>query len=280
MQSPFDTLAKGLIDASLAPWCAVSIQQPVSMDTLYADALVEPRPGAQDALSARGLLGRMAMSPCVIEPFALTPTVVSVDRCMARTSMLRAEREVPFGLWLITPGVPSAVIDAWRLVEDPAWGGGVFLASTPRAPRVVVAAALPRSRDTLLLRLMGRGLTLRYALEDFEALPFGAWERGFIPRLLLRVRGELVRMGAAATNSEELQMRYQEIVAETDRVMDALRAEGRAEGRALALRDAVFAMCEVLGVPLDEARRDAVAKAPVGELEAMLDALRRTRTLP
>lgn len=300
MQSPFDTLAKGLIDAGLEPFCAVSIQEPVAMDTLYADTLVEPYPNAATALSQRGLLGRMALSPCVMEPFALTPSVATLDRCMARASMLRVQREQALVLWVISPGVPRAAVDAWELVRGASWGGGIYLSTVTRAPRVVVVAELPRTRDTMLLRLMGRGKVLRHALEDFEALPRDAWERAFVPRLLLRVRGELARMGASAPLSEEIRMRYREIVEETDRVMEALRAEGEARGRArgriegrvegrvegeargraAALREAVLAMCEVLGVSLDDARREQIATADADALAAMLDTLRHTRAMP
>lgn len=179
-------------------------------------------------------------------------------------------------------------------------GAGVYVGSTARVPRVVVLAELPRTRATLLLRLMGRDRVLREALADFHALPADAWERGFVPRLLLQVRDDLHRMGADAPESEELRMRYAEIVENTDRMLANARAEGErrgevrgeargeargvargeAQGRAEALRDAVLAMCEVLDITVDEARREVIARADGEALAAMLDALRHTRALP
>lgn len=116
------------------------------------------------------------------------------------------------------------------------------------------------------------------ALRDDRDLPADAWERGFAPTLLLRVRDELQRMGAKALADQEQRMRYAEIVAYTDKLIEGYRAEGRsegrAEGRAESLREAVLA------VPVDDARRAAIAGADADALAAMLDALRRTRTLP
>ena len=63
MQTPFDHFAKALIEAGLAPGCDVVLQQPASVDTLYADALVIPRAGASLALASRGLLGPHARHP-------------------------------------------------------------------------------------------------------------------------------------------------------------------------------------------------------------------------
>lgn len=57
MQSPFDTLAKGLIDAGLEPLCAVSMQEPVAMCEVLGMTLDDARREAiaqadADALSA------------------------------------------------------------------------------------------------------------------------------------------------------------------------------------------------------------------------------------
>lgn len=65
-----------------------------------------------------------------------------------------------------------------------------------------------------------------------------------------------------------------------DAALAAKRDEGRSEGRAAGLREAVHALCEVLGLPLDDARRVAVARADADALAGMLDAIRRTRALP
>ena len=57
-------------------------------------------------------------------------------------------------------------------------------------------------------------------------------------------------------------------------------AEGRAEGRVEVQRSMVGRMCEVLGIELDEQKRQAVAGMSDAELEALLDALTRERRWP
>lgn len=287
MQSPFDLLAKGLLEAGLSPACDVSLQVPVTPDTRYADAVVVPREGAATVLATRGLLGRLGMTPAVIEPFSRPPDERDVHLCVARASLLRAERGVAFALWVIAPKVPARVVEGWALRRVRGEVRGVWRAVSSLAPAVVETSALPRTRDTLLLRLMGRDAVFRDALRDAVKLPDDAWERAFIPRLLLRVRRSLRRMGADQTPTEEW-MRFAEIDPEEDALIDSLlaaqeargRAEGEARGRADALRVSVIAMCDVLDVSLDDARRAAIAAAGGDELAALLDTLRRTRALP
>ena len=53
---------------------------------------------------------------------------------------------------------------------------------------IVVINELPERRDTLLLRLMGTGSTLRRAIDEVKALPEDALERRVMLPLLVRYR--------------------------------------------------------------------------------------------
>lgn len=54
-------------------------------------------------------------------------------------------------------------------------------------------------------------------------------------------------------------------------------AEGRAEGRAEGVREAITAVCELLGVALDDARRAWIVAADTSALDARLASLRASR---
>ena len=56
---------------------------------------------------------------------------------------------------------------------------------------VVVIRELPRHRNTLLLRLMGRRKTLRDALDDLQSMPEEAFERRLAMPLVLRWAREM-----------------------------------------------------------------------------------------
>ena len=192
MQAPFDTLAKAIIDATLGAYCDVALEEGVSADELFSDAVVDPKADGS-VLRTRGLLGRMATEPCIIEAYSSNISKRDVDRCCARASWHRAQRGDDRLLWIVTPGVARSVLDCWNLRRR-GWPEGVFVGAHRREPRVVVLAQLARSRSTLLLRLMSRGVDLQRAIEDVGALSKRCWEREFVAKLLVRVGPELARM--------------------------------------------------------------------------------------
>src|SRR5262249_26107353 len=145
--------------------------------------------------------------PSLFEPFRNTPNLPRVRRCLRKQLTWHGELErrarvaaggadddadddapspIPFPrLVVIGPGRPETVLDVYgcKAVED-----GVYEAVAGLHVRVVVLAELPRTRDTLLLRLLGAGRLLREALADLAALPADAWERSVMKPLLLHFR--------------------------------------------------------------------------------------------
>jgi hypothetical protein len=85
-------------------------------------------------------------------------------------------------LVVISPGRPEMVLDAYgcRDVRP-----GVYHAVWGLVLRVVVLAELPRTRETLLLRLLGARRLLREAFADLAALPDDAWEKTLAAPLLV-----------------------------------------------------------------------------------------------
>lgn len=233
VQHPYDAAAKALIDAALSRVCDVSIQAPATADTMYVDAVVSPR-APRDALIERGMLGRLALEDCAFEVFAETPDRFDVDLCVARVLWIQAKARSARRLWIISPGVARSAIAAWGLRASSEWSSGVYCGSTAASPSIVVLSELAPTRDTLLLRLMGSGALLRAAIAEARALPDDAWERSIINELLLQLGRDLDRMMKTnSTSSQELQMRYAELV----KINEAERAEWRAQARAAGLAE-------------------------------------------
>jgi hypothetical protein len=114
----------------------------------------------------------------------------------------------------------------------------------------LVLAELPRTRETLLLRLLGAGALLAMALDDFDALPADAWERGAATPVLVqfgraRLRKRKIR--------EEDGMRT-EIQAWFEDYQRDQRREGRAETRA----GAVLTVLRVRGIAVPDGARERI----------------------
>ncbi|WP_437302274.1 hypothetical protein [Sorangium sp. So ce388] len=123
--------------------------------------------------------------------------------------------------------------------------------------RVVVLAELPRTRATLLLRLLGSGRLLREALADLAALPDDAWEKSIAKPLLVHFR-----LGTQEPTTGEENEVSAEIRAWFEDYERKLRAEerkeGRIEGRAEEATRAVLTTLRVRGIAVPDAARERI----------------------
>ncbi len=254
MQYSRDWFAKMMLFGATDIGCDVHLQEPVTPEVLAIDAWIEPRPKELAALAERGAVGRMCAEPSVVEVFHPDASMEEVDWSMLRVTLLHqalreragrgegaSRRTMPERphLWVICTERAQRLIDGWGLAPMADWPAGFFGSPLSRAPGVVLCAALPRTRETLVLRAMGSGAVRDEAIAEALALPEGEWERVMIERLLRVVRTEFLQQGARLpTEDGEMTMDYKAVFAEGARLLEEdrrqreqARIEGRNEGR-------------------------------------------------
>ena len=198
--TPFDYFSKGILGRVLPRVGVIETEMEVLGNAQSVDVSFEPDPARAAEARKLGILGRMAAAGRgMFEPFSKTPPLVEVRACVRKQYTLDhmrtrkathdGQRPGPFPrLWVITPGEPRTVLDQYWMRPMAGWPPG-FWEGPPAAPlSVVVLRLLPRIRETLLLRLMGRGVTLQYAVDDLHALSKEAWERQVSMPLLVAFR--------------------------------------------------------------------------------------------
>src|SRR3954468_10206764 len=93
------------------------------------------------------------------------------------------------------------------------WPSGIYEGPPLLWTRLVVVSALPVTRDTLLLRLLGAGRVLKQAIAELKALRAEAPERTLALPILLRLRLEVPADSAKRTSDDqEFLMNTQDIV--------------------------------------------------------------------
>ncbi len=196
-----DQLAKNLLRDALSRACAAETEVEVLAATQKIDVYTVPDPARAGERAQMGLLGELSAEPSLFEPFHDTPSLRKLRRCVNKQHTWHHElerraraaarpspgedhdAEVPFpALVVIGPGQPATVLDAYGC--KPA-SPGVYHAVWGLRLRIVVISELPRTRETLFLRLLGKGRGLIQALADLAALPRDAWERSIATPLLL-----------------------------------------------------------------------------------------------
>lgn len=153
-------------------------------------------------------------------------------------------------LWHVCAGKPQTVLRQFGYVAAGVPGWYTSLASGLLV-QIVVVSELPKTRETLLLRLLGRKRVRREALTELGNLPEDAWEKQVANRWLIRVRLE-VKVDQVVTPKDrefvmDINAWYKEFIETHDREVKAQvlrelepklakerrkeRREGRSEGR-------------------------------------------------
>jgi hypothetical protein len=291
-----DQFTKNLLRDALTRAGDAETEVPVTVAPQSIDVYCVPDPARAAERAQMGLLGELAEEPSLFEPFRNTPSLNRVQECLrkqlnwrhelkrraqaaahaATDSVLEEEapaeeapEEVPGEdprktmplptLVVISPGRPETVLREYLCRRK---RRGVYH-SAARGLKlwVVVLAELPRTRKTLLLRLLGKGRVLQAALADLARLPYEAWEQSIATPLLLHFQ---IETAASATNEEddvsaEIQAWYEEYQRKLRaEVRNEVRAEERKEGRAEEAARAVLTALRVRGIAVPGAARKRI----------------------
>ena len=243
MRTRFDQFAKQVTQVAFAAWGVVHTDEEVSPETGRIDVWFTPRdPTSESGPTELGMLGRIGRSAFTMEAFHQSPDATLVMDCVCkhhafRKLCVRRAPAVPRPIqWIVSAGKPIGALEGLACVPCAEWGQGVYDMPRLLYTRVIVVSELPRTRDTLILRLMGAGAVLKDAVAELRNLEENAPERGLSLPLLLKLRIEIEQKPQKTRDEEELLMNAQEIIdaykAEMEQHRRKARAEGLVEGRA------------------------------------------------
>ena len=149
------------------------------------DVYFTPTSVSSDYQTTLGLLGRLATKPAVFEPFRNAVTPSQIRSCLSKLFDLHSElerrarrentsindSELP-QLWILTPTASSRLLAGFRAINDePNWLEGIYFMGESFKTAIVVIHQLPRTPETLWLRLLGKGRVQQQAIEEISALP-------------------------------------------------------------------------------------------------------------
>jgi hypothetical protein len=155
---------------------------------------------------------------------------------------------------------------------------GIYHATWGLALRVVVLSELPRTRGTLLLRLLGKDRIFHDALVDLARLPEDAWERSIAIPLL--VQFQLNRIEHATTEEDDVSTQFRSWGEEyRHKLRDEGRSEGRNEGRSEGERSLLLRLLRVRFGELPPVAVARVEAASMVDIERWGERLFSARTL-
>jgi len=254
-REPYDGFAKDWIAHQLVGCGSVTINAPFQPEKLYIDVLHVPTSPPPNPLLAQ--MVAVAQRAVLFEPFQkITRHRLRdcVSKCTSYNALISDKKDEdaqPLAAMWVISAFDSRVKGDFNFEPDArwdAWGKQAFFKTGDGTNLYFVCLSrLHATPDTLPLRLLGRGATLRDALD--EATTHGTMD----PKLKQLVRFWGLRGKKTPSQwSQEMTAHVYKIVEE---IRQELRDEGRQEGRAAPL---VRALGRKLGAPLSEQEREVV----------------------
>jgi hypothetical protein len=180
-----DTFAKEWMQQLLTDFGTVEIETQISSEVRTIDIVFHPDPAALPRLPALGLLGQMLTHPiCAIEAFRNAVPEWEIRNCTTKLFHLENEltREaqqlpgklpksaLPF-LWILIPTFSKKLQTEFKAELHPKWGQGIYFVCNAEHTAIIAIHQLPKTIDTIWLRLLGKGKVQADAIAELIALP-------------------------------------------------------------------------------------------------------------
>ncbi|GEA27631.1 hypothetical protein MiAbW_02198 [Microcystis aeruginosa NIES-4325] len=178
----WDKFSKDYLETFLPSSSDVKTSLDVTAETQEIDVYF--RPNSPEMPPELGLLGRLAQTPCLLEPYRNPVTIDGIIACLSKLLTVREQLQreahrhqqpllpenIP-RLWILTPTASQRIITAFSALNNPDWGEGIYFLPPALTTALIVLHQLPETPETLWLRLLGRGGTRTRAIDELEPLP-------------------------------------------------------------------------------------------------------------
>jgi hypothetical protein len=196
-RNKFDQFSKEFLEELLSPLGTVEKSLEVLGTSRLVDLYFAPAPQTETEPQMLGLLGRIAATPCLLEPFRNPPTTTEVKDCLLKLLSVHAdlqrrtqrddanvsEAELP-RLWILASSISGNLLERFAATSNESWPLGIYGLGEALCTAIVAINQLPLTEDTLWLRLLGKGLTQEQAISEVLAIPEGDPRRSRILQLL------------------------------------------------------------------------------------------------
>jgi hypothetical protein len=253
---PHDQFAKQYLEELLTSIGEVRVGLEVLGESRQVDVWFAPNDAPPAEPNALGILGRMAQTPCLLEPYRNPPTPTEIRSCLLKLFLVQADSQrkarregeqfdeaaLPF-LWVLATSASKSLVQGFGgQGNETEWMTGIYLLPQWLRTAIVAINQLPEIPETLWLRILGRGETQRRAIAELVALPQDSPFRASSLELLLNWRLTL-------ETSQDLDEDDQEVFMNLSTAYQATLEQGIQQGR----RETVENLLKMRFGELDEA---------------------------
>lgn len=213
-----DQFAKDYLEEFLKPYGEVRAGLRVRSEQREIDVFFEPN--SPPPVETLGLLGRLAQTPCIFEPFRNPATADEISDCIIKSLELRrsykrkAARKKSedtssqtLKLWILTPTASNTILSQFRAIPEENWLPGFYFLPLHFQGAIIVIHQLPRTSETLWLRVLGREKVQEQAIAELEKLEENSPLRSLTLELLYSLQISLKKKPDLNKDEKELIMR-------------------------------------------------------------------------
>jgi hypothetical protein len=178
-----DRFSKEWLKQLLPDFGTVEIESQIMGEIRTIDVVFYPNSKGLNLLPELGLLGKILAKPCAIEAFRNPVPLWEISNCCNKRFVLENElirlakrekrglsRKACPALWIITPTFSVTLRRNCKAEAHPTWEGIYLLPNRDRTG-IIAIHELPKTEDTILLRLLGKGSVQAQAIKELTALP-------------------------------------------------------------------------------------------------------------
>ncbi|MEG4089047.1 flagellar assembly protein H [Microcoleus sp. Pol12B4] len=215
-----DRFAKEYLEELLSPIGTVNVGRDVTSEVREIDVYFTPSTAIPEYSETLGLLGKLANTTAIFEPFRNPANVSEICSCLGKLLDVRGESERKFRrentryddaqlpkLWILMATASKSLVDSFNAIPDTEnWMQGIYFLGESLRTAIVAIHQLPETPETLWLRILGKGGVQQRAISQLSALAADDPLRIIALELLYRLQSNLVTDAPQELEPEEREL--------------------------------------------------------------------------
>ncbi len=180
-QFPHDDFVKEYLPELISNYGLVNSGKKIASQTKEIDVFFQPDNKVNNNSNQLGLLARLLRTTCLFEVYRNSVTVNQINECIGKlvdlTTLLGRESKKSknqieaVNLWILTPTLSQKILNSFEARTQEDWEEGIYFLPSALSTGIIVVHQLPVNKDTLWLRMLGKGKVQELAIEELNALP-------------------------------------------------------------------------------------------------------------
>ncbi|MEA5596968.1 DUF4351 domain-containing protein [Rivularia sp. UHCC 0363] len=282
-----DEFAKDYLEELLKNYGTVEPDKKVSGEKKEIDILFTPSAQQTYDLQLIGVLGRFAEYPAILEPFRNAAPADEICDCVIKVLEVKAkmrreakanntkleEEKIP-KLWVLTPTASQTVLSGFNVNQKEGFPPGIYFLGDNLRSAIVAIHQLPKTIETLWLRLLGRGRVQEQAIEELLQLPPSNPFQQATLKLVYNLRENLRANQNLEEEDRELIVRLEPLYQEDrERAKQEGREQGIEQGRKEGEQRVIIRQLNRRIGEIDASLIRSINDASIEQLEALGEAL-------